>query len=101
MGIRAGRFRLTESADDPEDVTLSVAPGNRGSLNHFENVAKTVKWLGDEGAAADAVSQQHAHRALELAEDWRRGLERLRGGRYPRLGGTVQTREHWIDFHLP
>jgi ERCC4-related helicase len=103
IGNPCRRFRFTEGAEDAGDPDVQALLHEvESSLNHFENVAKTYKWLGDEGAAADQFSQQQARRALEIGQkvgdvDLLAFVE----GAVLSEGGRVERKPEWIDIYVP
>lgn len=103
IGNPCRRFHFTEGENDSDDPDVrALLQEVESSLNHFESVAKTYKWLSDEGAAADQLSQQQARRALEIGH--KVGdvdlLAFVEGAVYSE-GGRVERKADWIDIHAP
>lgn len=104
IGLPCKRFRFTDtSADESSDPDVKVLLEEIDhTLNRFENITKTYKWLGDEGAAADQIYQQQAQRAFDAGK--RLGQVDLFTFAKNALlseGGRIQEHEHWVDFYLP
>jgi ERCC4-related helicase len=103
LGQPCRRFNFTEGTSDVEDADVKALLQEVDSaLNRFENVAKTYKWLGDEGAAADEISQRQAKRALEIGQKVGEvDLVAFVEGAVLAEGGRVAHHEHWLDIYPP
>lgn len=104
IGLPCKRFRFTDtSADETGDPEVKVLLEEIDhTLNRFENIAKTYKWLGDEGAVADQIYQQQAQRAFDAGQKSAQ-VDLLTFAKNALLseGGRIQEHELWSDFYLP
>lgn len=104
IGLPCKRFRFTDiSADESGDPDVKVLLEEIDhTMNRFENVAKTYKWLGDEGAAADQIYQQQAQRAFDAGQKSAQ-VDLLTFVKNALLseGGLVKEGSDWLDFYLP
>jgi superfamily II DNA or RNA helicase len=103
LGQPCRRFNFAEGTLDVEDADVKALLQEVDSaLNRFENVAKTYKWLGDEGAAADEISQRQAKRALEIGQKVGEvDLVAFVEGAVLAEGGRVARNAHWLDIYPP
>ncbi len=69
------------------------------SLNRFDKIAKTYKWLGDQGAAADELFQNQARRALEIGQKVGEvDLAAFVQGAVQSEGGRIEKKDRWVDI---
>jgi superfamily II DNA or RNA helicase len=103
LGQPCRRFNFTEGTVDVEDADVKALLQEVDSaLNRFENVAKTYKWLGDEGAAADEISQRQAKRALEIGQKVGEvDLVAFVEGAVLAEGGRIKRETEWLDVYPP
>lgn len=103
IGNPCRRFNFAEGVEEVEDADVkALLQEVESALNRFENVAKTYKWLGDEGAAADEISQRQAKRALEIGQKVGEvDLAAFVEGAVLAEGGRVIRNEHWLDIYPP
>lgn len=103
IGNPCRRLHFTEGADDADDPDVKALLEEVESvLNRFENVTKTHKWLGDEGAAADEISQRQAKRALEIGQKVGEvDLPAFVQGAVLSEGGRVERNDGWLDIYPP
>ena len=103
LGLPCRHFQFADAQDDTGDPDVKILLEEvEHSLNRFEAAAKTYKWLGDEGAAADQVYQQQAERALSAGK--KAGLADLVTFVQHAVavdGGKVVKQPDWIDFYIP
>lgn len=104
IGLPCKHFRFTDSSADSSgdpDVKVLLEEIDH-SLNRFENITKTYKWLGDEGAAADQVYQQQAQRAFDAGrKSGQVDLLTFVKNALLSEGGQVKEGKDWLDFYLP
>jgi ERCC4-related helicase len=104
IGLPCKRFQFTDtSADESGDPDVKVLLEEIDhTLNRFENIAKTYKWLGDEGAAADQIYQQQAQRAFDAGQKFGQ-VDLLTFVKNALLseGGRVHEHADLSDFYLP
>lgn len=104
IGLPCKRFRFTDtSVDESSDPDVKVLLEEIDhTLNRFENIAKTYKWLSEEGAAADQIYQQQAQRAFDAGQKLGQ-VDLLTFAKNALLseGGRIKEHEHWADFYLP
>lgn len=104
IGLPCKRFRFTDtSADESVDPDVKILLEEIDhTLNRFENIAKTYKWLSDEGAAADQIYQRQAQRAFDAGQKLGHvDLMTFTKNALLSEGGHIQEYEHWVDVFLP